>query len=197
MIIFYSDKQIIEDIKSTNKRLNDKALKYIYDEYYNMAADIIRKRGGNMNAVPEVFHDSIISLYESIKEGRFHQRASVKTFLFSIIRNKWVSSSSRDSFLTGYNEQVLDAEYLSYIPETNSDEARNDLLKRCLDNLGEPCNELLVCYYYEKMSMNEIMVHMNYKSEDSTKSQKYKCLKRLIDYIENTSNMKYTLKELL
>jgi DNA-directed RNA polymerase specialized sigma24 family protein len=54
-----------------------------------------------------------------------------------------------------------------------------NLISRCFDQLGDPCHTLLDLFYYQKKSMEEITVELNYKNTDSAKNQKYKCIERL------------------
>ena len=74
-----------------------------------------------------------------------------------------------------------------YNDDLNSEnENRLDLVEKCLEELGDPCRALLISYYYEKKSMLEIAELLGYKNTDTTKNQKYKCLKRLKKlFIEN------------
>ena len=48
-----------------------------------------------------------------------------------------------------------------------------------LEFLGDPCKSLLQLYYYNDLSMENITSIMGYKNADTTKNQKYKCLRRL------------------
>lgn len=48
-----------------------------------------------------------------------------------------------------------------------------------LEMLGDPCRSLLHLYYYQNLNMEDITTLLGYKNTDTTKNQKYKCLKRL------------------
>ena len=196
-MILYPDKKIVEDIKSGDERLNNKALTYLYKEFLAMASDIIKKRGGNSHWVQEIFQEAIITLYESIKEDKFCQKSSIKTYLYSIIRNKWLSTTQKTQYFESLTGVHGSGDTLFFLPENDDEMVKNNLVKNVIDQLGDPCKQLLNYYYYERLSMKQITLKMNYSNEQSTKTQKFKCLQRFIEYIENRSNVKHTLNELL
>jgi hypothetical protein len=45
--------------------------------------------------------------------------------------------------------------------------------------LGDPCKELLECFYYKNLSWSEIASRLGYSSAASARNQKYKCLERI------------------
>lgn len=58
-----------------------------------------------------------------------------------------------------------------------------------IEILGDPCKSLLQLYYYKQLGMEDITELLGYKNSDTTKNQKYKCIKRLqkiyFEYKEN------------
>ena len=52
-------------------------------------------------------------------------------------------------------------------------------LNNAIEKLGYPCKKLLECFYYKRMSWNEIAFALGYKSAASAKNQKYKYLERI------------------
>ena len=63
--------------------------------------------------------------------------------------------------------------------ELSIEENNLSLVGKCFDQLGDPCHTLLDLFYYQKKSMEDITIELNYKNSDSAKNQKYKCLERL------------------
>jgi len=45
--------------------------------------------------------------------------------------------------------------------------------------MGDQCRQLLECFYYKKMSWDEIANALGYKNAASAKNQKYKYLERI------------------
>lgn len=196
MLIFYSDNQLIADIKSRDDKLINRALMFLYEHYFSMANDIIKKRGGNSFWVKEIFQEAIIVLYESIKADKFLQKCSIKTYLYSIIRNKWLTATEKIQIET-LTDNPAHFDSVIFANEPDDGTSKSSLVMNILENIGDPCKQLLINYYYEQMSMKEIAGKMKYSNEKSAKTQKFKCLQRFIDYIEKRSDVKHSLNELL
>ncbi len=58
-------------------------------------------------------------------------------------------------------------EYLIDEPEQPVDENLFTVAQNALNDLGQPCQQLLEMYYYEKKSMEEISEKLNYKNADT------------------------------
>ena len=56
---------------------------------------------------------------------------------------------------------------------------RLDVMRKSIDALGNPCSELIVLFYFQKLSLSRMKEKLGYKSEESIKSQKFKCMERL------------------
>ena len=52
-------------------------------------------------------------------------------------------------------------------------------MEACLEKLGDPCKRLLLLYYKEGLSMQQIADQLGYKNSDTAKNQKCKCIVRL------------------
>lgn len=128
----------------------------------------------------DIFQMSVITLYDNVVTGRLTiLTSSIQTYLYSIARNKALEHyrAQKKYVSAGPLDRII-----AEMAET-SDIGRNEghLKVACsaLEALGDPCQALLVHYYYHDKSMEEITSIMNYKNSDTTKNQKYKCLKRL------------------
>jgi len=45
--------------------------------------------------------------------------------------------------------------------------------------MGDKCRELLILFYFRRLSLKEIAAELDYSNTDSVKSQKYKCIRQL------------------
>ena len=52
-------------------------------------------------------------------------------------------------------------------------------IAEALERLGDPCKTLLVLYYWEELTTEEIAVKLGYANSDTVKSKKYQCKKAL------------------
>jgi RNA polymerase sigma factor (sigma-70 family) len=82
-------------------------------------------------------------------------------------------------------------EDLEFVTANNNPTALDDLIKNehvdsirnALNRLGEPCKKLLMLYYWEELSMEEIAEELGFANAETAKSKKYQCkemLKKLL-----------------
>lgn len=57
-----------------------------------------------------------------------------------------------------------------------------DEVNDAIEKLGDPCKQLLECFYYKNMSCDEIAKSLGYKNTASAKNQKY----RYLEWIRST-----------
>jgi RNA polymerase sigma factor (sigma-70 family) len=63
--------------------------------------------------------------------------------------------------------------------EALMEDERTGALASAMERLGDPCRAILLLYYYEEMSMEEIARRMGFANADTAKSKKYQCKKAL------------------
>jgi RNA polymerase sigma-70 factor (ECF subfamily) len=85
---------------------------------------------------------------------------------------------------TPINQEKWLKEYLTEEPDDLPDENLFLIAKKALGHLGQPCQQLVELFYYEKKSMEEISARLNYKNADTAKNQKCKCMARLRSLFE-------------
>jgi RNA polymerase sigma factor (sigma-70 family) len=127
----------------------------------------------------DIFQMAMMILFDNVITGKLTSLTSnIKTYVFGIARNKALE-------LHRSRKHIVSADFItmvaSYVIEEN-DEITDDQLAiacRSLEELGDPCKTVLTQYYYHDKSMEDITLMMSYKNADTTKNQKYKCLKRL------------------
>jgi DNA-directed RNA polymerase specialized sigma24 family protein len=52
---------------------------------------------------------------------------------------------------------------------------REEIIRNCLNALGETCRRLLLLYYFDRMSMTDLAKEMGFANADTAKTKKYKC----------------------
>jgi len=140
----------------------------------------------NEDIAKDVFQMAITIFYENIMSGKLTKlSSSVKTYLFAIGKNKLHENQvlrERDLKIQLHEQDKIKAGFQLESVEGNTHEEKEAmyyLLEKALHELGEPCRTVLELYYYQDQSIEAIASKMDYKSSDSAKTQKYKCLTRL------------------
>ena len=129
----------------------------------------------------DVFQMSVVIMYDNVVTGQLVTLTShIKTYLKGIARNKALELlRSRKNILSAADSLSVMAQYVS---EENDDTILDKQLTAALvshEVIGDPCKSLLQLYYYNDMNVEDITALLGYKNADTTKNQKYKCLKRL------------------
>ncbi|MDJ1479016.1 sigma-70 family RNA polymerase sigma factor [Cytophagaceae bacterium YF14B1] len=178
-----SDENIIARIRQGD----ESKLMAIYRAYRN---DFIfwamRHFSCNEEIAKDVFQVAITIFYENIMSGKLSKlSSSVKTYLFAIGKNKLHENQvarERDLKIQQFEQdKIKDGFQLENLEGETSEEKEGmyKMLEKALIELGEPCRTVLEMYYYQDLSIEELATKMDYKSTDSAKTQKYKCLTRL------------------
>ncbi|MBC8343532.1 MAG: sigma-70 family RNA polymerase sigma factor [Bacteroidetes bacterium] len=187
----YLDDQIILDLETEDENLNNKAFKYLYKHVYPLVYSFIRQRSGTKREADDTFQEAMIVLYENIKKKKFRGEARVSTYLYATVRNIWFSKLKK-------SKRMVHVEDMTMIENEDAKSNANEkfaLIMQVLDEMGESCKTILKKYYFDHCSMNEIKIKMGFSSEESAKTQKYKCMQKLIAKINSNPALKKALKE--
>jgi len=66
-----------------------------------------------------------------------------------------------------------------------------------LHELGESCRKILELFYFENLSMKEIVSQMHYENEQVVRNKKYKCLQQLTDKMKQNPLAAQQITELI
>lgn len=175
----YTDRELVSAIQ-LGQDLNA-VLKYLYHEYFEGLRIYIEQNNGSRQDAEDVFQEVMVSFIELVKLNKFRGDSSVKTFLFSLNRNIWFNEL-RKKGRTQAREIKYEKEKDDKVPDTSqhiaSRESRRQIMEM-VERLGEGCKKILVAYYYENLSMKEILEQTEYETEQVVRNKKYKCLKQL------------------
>ena len=72
-------------------------------------------------------------------------------------------------------------------------EEREKVIAKCLNELGETCRNVLMYYYFDDMSMQEIADKLGFANADTAKTKKYKCKEAFDELVK----AKYSEKDFL
>jgi len=174
--LYNTDESILRGVRESD----DGALSHLYKICYPIIRSIILKNSGRLDDIDDILQDGIIIFYEKVKSSDFKLTCSITTFIYSICRNLWLKNLKRK----GNSVPISDTHELIDDPGSiEEDEIRlNDnqkTLALMLEKIGDPCRLILLYFYYEQNSMDQIAERLGYTNADNAKNQKYKCLKRL------------------
>jgi len=194
----YSDAQLIDELKQPAK-LNG-AIKFLYEEYYSLLESYIVKNSGSKDDAADMIQETMVAFVEIVEAEKFRGESSIKSFLFSITRNLWLSEIRKRNSADNRNRTFEKAK------DGVEQEAVFHLIRRehfstieqLFETLGDKCKQLLMFVYYENMSMNEIIkVIPDYQNEQVLRNKKYKCMKQLEQMISENETIRTQFKNAL
>ena len=156
------------------------SVEQLYRQHYIMIQTMVLANAGTKDDAADLFQETVIVLYEKIKNGSFELQCLLKTFLYSIARRLWLKKlQQQQRFISqpdGLEETVPVEDEIE-----NHLKLQNDffIMESAMNKVGEPCKSLLQAYYLQKKHMNVIAQEFGYTNADNAKTQKYKCLVRL------------------
>ncbi|MEL6673035.1 MAG: sigma-70 family RNA polymerase sigma factor [Bacteroidota bacterium] len=132
----------------------------------------------------DVFQDTMVAFYENVVEGKVVElRSQMRTYLFGIgrfmllarfrERKKEIEWEEEDWRQVEADAKQVKADYSIQLND------RQAFLQEAIAALGQPCQQLLVLFYYQRFTTEAIMMEMGYQSTDVVKSQKARCMKTL------------------
>lgn len=155
--------------------------------YYPAIQKYILKNSGSKLDAQDIFQESLLLFYSKINEKDFVLTSQLETYLFGISKFLWQNELRKKSSLV--NSIKLESEPKSRenndIQELLLKEEKIAKIENVLLNIGEKCKSILELFYRKSKSMLEISKALGFKSVQSAKTQKYKCVERVRKEIMN------------
>ncbi|MBV9961859.1 MAG: sigma-70 family RNA polymerase sigma factor, partial [Parafilimonas sp.] len=159
----------------------------------------MNNRGAKEDAA-DIIQETIVAFIEIIEQDKFRGDSSIKSFLFSITRNLWLSELRKRNSAENRNrvfekgKNTTEQEIIHHLIRREHFNAIQHLFER----LGEKCKQLLMLVYYEEMQMSDITEMMpDYQNEQVLRNKKYKCMKQLEQMMLNNEQLRIQLKNAL
>ncbi len=176
LIFLNSDSRVLEQIRKGDEQ----ALVTLFEKNRTPVTAFVVRNSGTRDDAEDLLQEAVIVLWERVRSGQFHYSSALSTFIFATARNKWLRllARKRKELPMVHNGNEIasgDASSLEIVIE----EEETIKMRMALDKLGDPCRTILLLYYYDECSMQEIAQRMGFANADSVKSKKYQCKKAL------------------
>jgi RNA polymerase sigma factor (sigma-70 family) len=176
LIFFNEDSRYLDALRNGDEN----GLIELFNKNRRPIVTYILRNQGTEDDAEDVLQEALIVLWERVKHGTFEYQAKLSTFVYATAKNIWLRrlarnrreiSSSSDSF----DIATHDANPLEVLEENE----RIIAIQKAMEKLGNPCHDLLLLYYWEELSMEEIALKLGFANADTVKSKKYQCKKAL------------------
>jgi RNA polymerase sigma factor (sigma-70 family) len=141
---------------------------------------LITQNSGDEEDAEDIYQEALIVLYEKTKDANFKLSSSLKTFIYSISRNKWlyklrqegvggISFDDVEDFIEVADEsQNFDEEAIDY----------DNLVGEAMKKIDDTCRKLLEYFYYHKLPLESIAQKLGYNNANTAKAKKNKCMNK-------------------
>ena len=170
------NKDIIEGLYSGNQGVFNN----LYEYEFPKVVKLVTQNNGSVDNAKDIFQDALVILMEKVFYNELHLSCSIGTYLYAISQNLWLSKLRRNKYFISlcklsFNNSELE---VRLIEDENTPE-NIDSITNAIENLGNPCKQLLELFYYKNESWDDIATTLGYSNGASARNQKYKCLERL------------------
>lgn len=168
---------------------SDIHLRQVYEENRDKFLNYAQRYNLSQDENIDIYQDAYVIFYDNVMSGKIERfTCSISTYLFSIgkylifdrmRKNKRTVGSTYDLSRVGDDDiptDTIEMERPGLTPE-------QVLLQKHFGTLGAKCQELLTLFYYRGFTIQEIMAHENYNSENVVKAAKSRCMKSLRERI--------------
>jgi len=193
----YSDQELLQLIRSGSGM--DAAVRMLYGSYFDFLGIYVQQHSGSDADAEDVFQEVIVAFIDLVQRDKFRGESSIKTFLFALNRNIWLNELKKRKRAaareTKYEREqsTEDPGVAHYI---GAREGRQQLME-VIGRLGSVCQQILLAYYYEGLSMKQILEQLKYENEQVVRNKKHKCMKKLDELIQSDALLANNLKAIL
>lgn len=168
-----NEKEIFERICKGD----ESALELLYKKYYRMMTKLVITNSGTEEEARDIYQDALIVFWQKATSGNLVLTSKISTYIYSICQNLWRKELDRKKRLS--NEEKDTPVSL----DTDTAE-RERIIARCIEQLGDTCKKVLMYYYFDELSMQDIADKLGFANTDTAKTKKYKCKKKLDDLVK-------------
>lgn len=193
----FPDSELVANLRNGKKI--DESIKAIYHSHFDSLSWYVLNNSGNRQDAEDIFQEVLVSFIDLVQKDKFRGESTVKTFLYSLNRHAWLNELKRRGRALA-REEKYEKEQDRKIPDTShlmTNREEKAELMRIVGELGETCKKILMLFYYESLSMKEILEATDYENEQVVRNKKYKCLKQLEKMINDNPALMENLKNLL
>lgn len=171
-----SDARILDLIRKGD----EEALVPLYETNRRPILNYALRNSGTADDAQDLLQESLVILWERVRAGKFEHKARLSTFIYATVKNIWSQRLRRKQReVAGGLDPEGDRDCSPSVLETMIETERAGLVREALDRIGEQCRNLLLLFYWEELSMEEIAQKLGFANADTVKAKKYQCKKAL------------------
>jgi RNA polymerase sigma factor (sigma-70 family) len=143
-----------------------------------MMTKLVITNSGTEDEARDIYQDALIVFWQKARSGNLVLTSKISTYIYSICQNLWRKELDRKKRLSNEEKDAS----VSIDMDTAEKEK---IIARCINQLGETCKKVLMYYYFDEMSMQDIAERLGFANTDTAKTKKYKCKKKLDELVKS------------
>lgn len=185
------DNRFVSAIKE-GKLDESKAIKSLLVKNEKRVFNFVRRHGGSKIEAEDILIEGMTELVFNIKKDKYKGTGNISAYLFQICRLMWFQKY-RSGKIEKTREPIQDV-YISHSAIIEIDD-KEKILDQVLNQIGAACKQVLLLWS-QSFNMTEIQSEMGYGSPQVAMNKKSKCIKKLIDLVNQNPSLKQLLKDL-
>lgn len=172
-------------------------VRQLYNDYFDLLSTFLRTKGASQDDAADLFQETILVFIDMVKAGRYRGESSIRNYLFGIAKNLWLEElrsrerrTKRQKLFSSSEPVVENAEQRLFNRELQAS------WMKVFDAIGDICKKILVGFYYEKLSMRELLTNAGFASEQALRNKKSKCMKSLKELLEKYPSLSNKLQNI-
>ncbi|MEM1405230.1 MAG: sigma-70 family RNA polymerase sigma factor [Bacteroidota bacterium] len=157
---------------------DEKTLEYLYKKYYRMMTKMVISNSGTEQEAKDIYQDALVVFWQKAVSGKLVLTSKISTYIYSICQNLWRKELDRKRRLS--HEEKDSIEYTEH-----DKQERAKIINQCINQLGETCRRILMYYYFDGLSMQDIADQLGFANTNTAKTKKYKCKKKLDELVKS------------
>jgi RNA polymerase sigma factor (sigma-70 family) len=155
----------------------------IYESVFPSVASFVNDMRGSYQDAKDIFQDALIIYFEKLSEGRLTVDVSPERYILGIAKHLWLRKFKDDR----RKIKLDNFERALHIPEDFYPTVNSSRILQFLEAAGSKCLDILRGFYFEKIPLKGLATQFGYGSEHSAAVQKYKCLEKIRESINERS----------
>ncbi len=174
-----SDESLVERIRKNDRTV----LGDLFIKFEKVVFKHIQMHGGSLDDAKDMLQESIIVLWQNVSAGRFKLQSKLSTYLVAVAKNKWmVEMRKKKRFVQDDPPDNTHPAEPGILDKIVNDEML-ERVRFALEQITPICKQLLLLFYFEERSMEEIAKILSFANMNVAKAKKYQCKKALQDVV--------------
>lgn len=160
----------------------EKAFEKLY-RYFPRTRKHICQNSGSTEEALDIFQEALILLYKKVNGGISEKDFSCEGYLFTSSKLLWSNELRKKKvrLADSIEQNIKGKVHAAFADEDEiqkhiDKEAKYKTIEQVLLKLGEKCRTILELFYFKSLSMESIAAKVGFKTVESAKVQKYKCI---------------------